>query len=90
MTPEGLAEYKRFTEEGAKLVVKFGGSISGEHGDGQSKADLLEFMYGPVLLEAFREFKAIWDPEWRMNPGKIVEPYGQLRNIRTGAQYDPL
>jgi FAD/FMN-containing dehydrogenase/Fe-S oxidoreductase len=90
LTPEGLGEYKRFTEEASKLVVKFGGSISGEHGDGQSKADLLEYMYGPVLLEAFKEFKAIWDPKWRMNPGKIVEPYGQLRNLRTGAQYEPL
>jgi Fe-S oxidoreductase len=84
-----LDEYKRFTEEAARLVVSFGGSISGEHGDGQSKADLLEYMYGPELLEAFREFKAIWDPEGRMNPGKIVEPYGQLRNLRTGAQYHP-
>jgi Fe-S oxidoreductase len=89
LTPEGLDEYKRFTEEAARLVVSFGGSISGEHGDGQSKADLLEYMYGPELLEAFREFKAIWDPEGRMNPGKIVEPYGQLRNLRTGAQYHP-
>jgi FAD/FMN-containing dehydrogenase/Fe-S oxidoreductase len=89
MTPEGLDEYKRFTEEGAKLVVSFGGSISGEHGDGQSKADLLEIMYGRELVEAFREFKAIWDPEWRMNPGKITEPYGQLANLRTGAQYHP-
>jgi FAD/FMN-containing dehydrogenase/Fe-S oxidoreductase len=89
MTPEGLDEYKRFTEEAARLVVSFGGSISGEHGDGQSKADLLELMYGPELLQAFREFKEIWDPGWRMNPGKITEPYGQLRNLRTGAQYHP-
>ncbi|HLI93721.1 MAG TPA: FAD-linked oxidase C-terminal domain-containing protein, partial [Puia sp.] len=90
MTPEGLDQYKRFTEEGARLVVSFGGSISGEHGDGQSKADLLEIMYGPELVQAFREFKEIWDPEWRMNPGKITEPYGQLRNLRTGAQYHPM
>ncbi|HVS96781.1 MAG TPA: FAD-binding and (Fe-S)-binding domain-containing protein, partial [Puia sp.] len=88
-TPEGLDEYKRFTEEAAHLVVNFGGSISGEHGDGQSKADLLEIMYGPELVQAFREFKEIWDPDWRMNPGKITEPYGQLRNLRTGAQYEP-
>lgn len=89
MTPEGLDEYKRFTVEAARLVVSFGGSISGEHGDGQSKADLLEIMYGPELVQAFRAFKGIWDPEWRMNPGKITEPYGQLRNLRTGAQYHP-
>jgi FAD/FMN-containing dehydrogenase/Fe-S oxidoreductase len=88
-TPEGLDQYQRFTEEAAHLVVRYGGSISGEHGDGQSKADLLGIMYGQELLQAFREFKEIWDPEWRMNPGKIVEPYGQLRNLRTGAQYHP-
>ncbi|HEY8970744.1 MAG TPA: FAD-binding and (Fe-S)-binding domain-containing protein [Puia sp.] len=89
LTPEGLDEYKRFTEEAARLVVSYGGSISGEHGDGQSKADLLEIMYGRQLVEAFREFKSIWDPQGRMNPGKMVEPYGQLRNLRTGALYHP-
>jgi FAD/FMN-containing dehydrogenase/Fe-S oxidoreductase len=89
-TSEGLDEYKRFTEEAAHLVVNYGGSISGEHGDGQSKADLLEIMYGPELLQAFREFRAIWDPDGLMNPGKIVEPYGQLRNLRTGATYAPI
>lgn len=86
---EGLEHYKKFTEEAAKLVVSFGGSISGEHGDGQSKADLLEIMYGKELVNAFREFKEIWDPEWKMNPGKITEPYGQLSNMRTGADYNP-
>lgn len=89
LTSEGLDQYKRFTEEAAHLVVRYGGSISGEHGDGQSKADLLEMMYGPELVQAFREFKAIWDPEGRMNPGKMVDAYGQLRNLRTGAQYHP-
>src|SRR6185312_1538578 len=88
-TLEGLDEYRRFTEEAAHLVVSFGGSISGEHGDGQSKADLLEIMYGPELVGASREFKQIWDPDGRMNPGKITQPYGQLRNLRTGAQYQP-
>lgn len=89
-TPEGLEQYKKFTREAAHLVVSFGGSLSGEHGDGQSKADLLDVMYGPELVEAFKEFKAIWDPDWRMNPGKITQPYGQVANLRTGAQYEPL
>lgn len=89
LTEEGLEKYKRFTVEAAKLVVSYGGSISGEHGDGQSKADLLEIMYGKELLQAFREFKEIWDPEWKMNPGKMIEPYGQLTNLRTGAHYHP-
>ena len=89
LTEEGIQTYKRFTVEAAHLVVSYGGSISGEHGDGQSKADLLEIMFGPELLDAFREFKEIWDPEWKMNPGKMVEPYGQLTNLRTGVHYHP-
>jgi FAD/FMN-containing dehydrogenase len=55
-------------------VTKYGGSLSGEHGDGQSKAEFLYKMFGPDLIEAFREFKRLWDPVWKMNPGKIVEP----------------
>ena len=89
LTEAGIQTYKRFTVEAAHLVVGYGGSISGEHGDGQSKADLLEIMFGPELLDAFREFKEIWDPEWKMNPGKMVEPYGQLTNLRTGVHYHP-
>jgi FAD/FMN-containing dehydrogenase/Fe-S oxidoreductase len=89
LTNEGLEKYKQFTVEAAHLVVHYGGSISGEHGDGQSKADLLEIMYGKELLQAFREFKEIWDPWWKMNPGKMVEPYGQLTNLRTGVHYHP-
>jgi FAD/FMN-containing dehydrogenase/Fe-S oxidoreductase len=89
LTEEGMQTYKRFTIEAAHLVVSYGGSISGEHGDGQSKADLLDIMYGPELIDAFREFKEIWDPEWKMNPGKMTEPYGQLTNMRTGVHYNP-
>lgn len=89
LTEKGLETYKKFTIEAAHLVVSYGGSISGEHGDGQSKADLLEIMYGKELIEAFHEFKRIWDPEWKMNPGKMVDPYGQLTNLRTGIHYHP-
>lgn len=89
LTAEGLKAYRRFTTEAARLVVKYGGSISGEHGDGQSKADLLGIMFGPELMQAFYEFKEIWDPAWKMNPGKVIEPYGQLTNLRTGVHYHP-
>ena len=51
----------------------FGGSLSGEHGDGQARAALLPKMFGPELMEAFREFKALWDPDNRMNPGKLID-----------------
>lgn len=86
---EGIAHYRKFVEEAADLVVSYGGSLSGEHGDGQARAELLPRMFGPELVQAFREFKAIWDPEWKMNPGKIVEPYRLDENLRLGAGYNP-
>ena len=88
-TSAGIAKYRKFVEEAADLVVSYGGSLSGEHGDGQARAELLPKMFGAELVQAFREFKAIWDPDWRMNPGKIVEPYKLDENLRLGAGYDP-
>jgi FAD/FMN-containing dehydrogenase/Fe-S oxidoreductase len=86
---DGIQKYKQFTVEAAHLVVKYGGSISGEHGDGQSRGDLLEIMYGKELIQAFREFKEIWDPGWRMNPGKIIDTYGQANDLRLGTDFNP-
>jgi FAD/FMN-containing dehydrogenase/Fe-S oxidoreductase len=85
----GIAKFRKFMEEAADLVVSYGGSLSGEHGDGQARAELLPKMFGPELLQAFREFKAIWDPAWKMNPGKVVEPYRMDENLRLGAGYSP-
>lgn len=85
----GIDKFRSFVSEAADLVVRFGGSLSGEHGDGQSRAELLSKMYGDELVEAFREFKSIWDPESRMNPGKVVEPYRLDENLRLGASYKP-
>jgi FAD/FMN-containing dehydrogenase/Fe-S oxidoreductase len=88
-TAEGIARWRSFLDEAADLVVSYGGSLSGEHGDGQSRAELLPKMYGEELLAAFREFKAIWDPDWKMNPGKVVEPYKITENLRFGKDYSP-
>ncbi len=88
-TSEGLAKMRRFLDDAASLVVEHGGSISGEHGDGQSKAELLPKMFGPELIEAFREFKSIWDPDWKMNPGKVVDPFPITSNMRLGPDYVP-
>jgi FAD/FMN-containing dehydrogenase/Fe-S oxidoreductase len=85
----GIAKYRKFVEEAADLAVSFGGSLSGEHGDGQSRGELLPRMFGPELVRAFCQFKAIWDPEWKMNPGKVVEPYKLDENLRLGADYHP-
>jgi Fe-S oxidoreductase len=86
---QGIANFRKFMEEAADLVVSYGGSLSGEHGDGQARAELLPKLFGPELVQAFREFKAIWDPEWKMNPGKVVEPYKLDENLRLGADYKP-
>jgi FAD/FMN-containing dehydrogenase/Fe-S oxidoreductase len=87
--PKGLADYRAFMEEAADLVVSYGGSLSGEHGDGQQRAELLGKQYGEELIDAMREFKRIWDPEWKMNPGKVVDPYRLDENLRLGPDYNP-
>jgi Fe-S oxidoreductase len=86
-TDRGIATFRSFVEEAADLVVSHGGSLSGEHGDGQSRAELLPRMFSPDLMRAFEELKAIWDPKNRMNPGKIVHPYRLDENLRLGAEY---
>jgi len=86
---EGIAKYRKFVEEAADLVVSYGGSLSGEHGDGQSRAELLPKMFGPELMEAFRKFKTAWDPGWKMNPGKLINPNKLDENLRLGPNYAP-
>ncbi len=88
-TAKGLEEYHEFTVAASHLVVKYGGSLSGEHGDGQSRGPLLNIMFGDELVQAFHEFKRIWDPQWRMNPGKIIDSYGQLADLRINNNYNP-
>ena len=83
-TEEGVRSFREFIERAADLVLSFGGSLSGEHGDGQARAVLLPKMFGPELVEAFREFKALWDPDNRMNPGKLadaVRVYDPIENL---------
>ncbi len=86
---EGIAKWREFIRGASELVVKYGGSLSGEHGDGQAKAEFLPIMYGTELMQAFREFKAIWDPRGRMNPGKVIDAYRIDENLRLGPDYKP-
>jgi len=88
-TTEGVERYHRFVEEAADLCVAYGGSLSGEHGDGQSRGELLPRMFGDEIVEAFREVKRAFDPEGRMNPGKVVDPYPIVSNLRLGPGYRP-
>ena len=84
-TGEGIARYRTFVEDAARLVVSYGGSLSGEHGDGQSRGELLSLMYGEELVGAFRAFRKIWDPDGKMNPGKVVDPYRLDEHLRLDA-----
>ncbi len=88
-TADGIKTWKRFLHEAAELVTSYGGSLSGEHGDGQARADLLPIMFGERGVQAFQEFKSIWDPENKMNPGKVVMPYHVDENMRYGVDYEP-
>lgn len=85
----GIHQYRRFLERAADLVVGYGGSLSGEHGDGQQRGELLVRMFGPDLVRAFAEFKAIVDPDNRMNPGKVVHPRRLDEDLRLGDRYRP-
>jgi FAD/FMN-containing dehydrogenase/Fe-S oxidoreductase len=88
-TVEGIRRFRSFVDEAADLVVRYGGSLSGEHGDGQARAELLPKMFGDELVQAFRQFKAIWDPTGRMNPGRIVDAYPVDKHLRLGSAYKP-
>ncbi|MGA4849596.1 FAD-binding and (Fe-S)-binding domain-containing protein [Streptomyces sp. G5(2025)] len=82
ITPEGVARFRRFSEELADVVVAHGGSLSGEHGDGQARAELLPKMYGPELVALFARVKDVWDPAGLLNPGMLVRPAPLDSNLR--------
>jgi Fe-S oxidoreductase len=88
-TAEAIENFGAFLEEAGDLVQRYGGSLSGEHGDGQLRASQLVKMYGTELVQAFSEFKRIFDPAGRMNPGKVVAPYSPVQNLRQGTGYQP-
>ncbi|MGW7046882.1 FAD-binding and (Fe-S)-binding domain-containing protein [Streptomyces avermitilis] len=88
-TANGVAEFRRFLLRAADLVASYGGSLSGEHGDGQGRGELLPRMFGDRLVGAFGELKALFDPRNRMNPGKIVAPYRVDENLRLGPHWRP-
>ncbi|PHQ48825.1 FAD-binding oxidoreductase [Streptomyces cinnamoneus] len=82
LTSEGVRRYRRFSGDMADLVVAHGGSLSGEHGDGQARAELLPRMYGPQAVALFERFKDLWDPLGGLNPGMVVRPYPLDANLR--------
>ena len=88
-TEEGILRFREFVDLAAEIVIAHGGSISGEHGDGQARGALLPKMFGSELMEAFREFKRLWDPDNRMNPGKLIDASEPHADLRLGADYQP-
>ncbi|MFF0023407.1 FAD-binding and (Fe-S)-binding domain-containing protein [Streptomyces sp. NPDC005496] len=82
LTSAGVARFRRFSEEVAELVVSHGGSLSGEHGDGQARAELLPRMYGHEMVALFERTKAVWDPDDLLNPGMLVRPRPLDGNLR--------
>ncbi|WP_280891177.1 FAD-binding and (Fe-S)-binding domain-containing protein [Streptomyces sp. LBL] len=82
LTEPGVARFRRFSEDLADLVVEHGGSLSGEHGDGQARAELLPRMYGEETVALFERAKGIWDPDDLLNPGMLVRPAPLDTNLR--------
>ncbi|WP_255945707.1 FAD-binding and (Fe-S)-binding domain-containing protein [Streptomyces odontomachi] len=81
-TEQGTAVFRAFVTDAAELVAAHGGSLSGEHGDGQARSELLPLMYGPGVIALFEAFKRIWDPDNGLNPGMIVHPLPVDGNLR--------
>ncbi|MGW1773128.1 FAD-linked oxidase C-terminal domain-containing protein [Streptomyces sp. NPDC002104] len=82
VTGPGVARFRAFSSDLADLVVAHGGSLSGEHGDGQARAELLPRMYGPEVIGLFASYKRVWDPAGGMNPGILVRPARLDENLR--------
>ncbi|WKD60300.1 putative FAD-linked oxidoreductase [Corynebacterium ciconiae DSM 44920] len=87
---EGIAAFRSFMHEAAELVTAHGGSLSGEHGDGRARSELLEVMYSPQMLELFARFKHIFDPEGHCNPGVLVQPEALDAGLRISPQQQRL
>jgi FAD/FMN-containing dehydrogenase/Fe-S oxidoreductase len=88
---EDVERMQRIAQEVAELVVEFGGSLSGEHGDGLSRSEFLPLMFGPEIMELHRKVKQVFDPHARMNPGKIVPPVQRMsENLRFGPSTEAL
>src|SRR5882757_4578700 len=88
-TPDGILKFRQFIDRAADIALAHGGSLSGEHGDGQARGALLPKMFGEDLMEAFRAFKRIFDPTNRMNPGKLIDAHQPHEDLRLGADYKP-
>ena len=90
MKSEGVAKMRAIAEEVSSLVIEFGGSLSGEHGDGLSRSEFLPKMFGPEIMDLHRQIKNLFDPVGIMNPGKIIDPLPMDQNLRYGPGYSAI
>jgi FAD/FMN-containing dehydrogenase/Fe-S oxidoreductase len=88
-TAPGVKTFRSFMEKCADLVVAYGGSLAGEYGEGHGRAELLPKMFGPELMAAFNDFKRIWDPDWKMNPNRLIGDVKLDEGLRLGPDYRP-
>lgn len=86
-TAAGVRQFEAIATASADLVLEFGGSLSGEHGDGLVRSPFMARMFGPVLYDAFRQIKRAFDPDGLFNPGKIVDAPPLTDNLRYGPAY---
>ena len=85
----GVKTFRSFMEKCADLVVAYGGSLAGEYGEGHGRAELLPKMFGPELMQAFGDFKRIWDPDTKMNPNRLIGDVKLDEGLRLGPDYRP-
>jgi FAD/FMN-containing dehydrogenase/Fe-S oxidoreductase len=86
-TEQGVQKFESIAQEVADLVIQYGGSISGEHGDGYVRSPFMRQMFGDTIYQAFRELKQTFDPHGIFNPGKIVDGPPITQNLRFGTRY---
>ncbi|MBD2758187.1 FAD-binding oxidoreductase [Yimella sp. cx-573] len=87
--PGGTDAFQQFLEASATLVAKYGGSLSGEHGDGRARSGLLPHMYSPEAIALFGRVKKIFDPAGLLNPGVLVDPDAPTDHLRIPAAHKP-
>lgn len=85
--PDGLAVFRTFLQSAAELVASFGGTLSGEHGDGRARSDLLPTMYSPEAMALFGQVKAVFDPTDLLNPGVLVAPDAADEEVRVAGTF---
>jgi Fe-S oxidoreductase/FAD/FMN-containing dehydrogenase len=87
-TVEGVETFEAIADEVTDLVVKYGGSVSGEHGDGRARTQWNRKLYGDHLWGVFRDLKSAFDPDWLLNPGNICGEHDMTEDLRFSPDYD--